>query len=82
MLMLMWGTAALTGSGLALGRRAQAKPSSEHLSFAICSATLPRTCHPEAPSFGDEGSMHSAGSADTADNSIDPSVRNKARTSG
>jgi hypothetical protein len=42
-----------------------------------CLAPSPHTCHPEAPSFGAEGSMHSAGSADTPDNSIDPWVRKR-----
>jgi hypothetical protein len=43
----------------------------------LCSAPIATHCHPEAPSFGAEGSMHFAGSADTPDNSTDPSVRKK-----
>ncbi len=44
--------------------------------FVGSCATL-STCHPEAPSFGAEGPMQSAGVTGAADESIDPSARKK-----
>ena len=42
--------------------------------FALAENEIER-CHPEAPIFGDEGSMHSAGSTEAAGDPIDPSAR-------
>ena len=41
-----------------------------HIPFATATP-----CHPEAPSFGTEGSMQSAGATGAAGKSIDPSAR-------
>jgi excinuclease ABC subunit C len=49
--------------------------SAEVTTDAIGTPAAPPLCHPEAPSFGAEGSMHSAGSDGTLDESIDPSAR-------